>query len=257
MEQKLTQAFDALHMEDSCVSRIEQAMTRPRRSPARSFVRAAAAACLVLTLMLITMNPTVAQAVENMTQKIQGFFSRTPGTIILGEDYTYYNDGQMEIDSQLGQVTVFGSTQFDPSWLRVIADRVYYTGPEDVDIQEFLSNKEQYDITGHFSAEDPFLDTFESEGITHYIAIGGDFDPEAGIDSIGCAEWLRRTDQMQEGLAEGDLYAGWIGGSSRFQYLDEEGTVFPIWFAAALVEQDIPWGYTSAKQQLESLDATE
>lgn len=257
MEQKLNQAFDVLHMEDSCVSRIEQAMTRPRRSPARSFVRAAAAACLVLTLMLITMNPTVAQAVEEAAVKLKNYFSRTPGTIILEEEYTYYNDGQMEIDSQLGQVTIISSTQFYPSWLKVMDERVYYTGPEDVDIQDFLANKEQYDITDHFSAEEPFLTTFESDGITHYIAIGGDFDPETGIDSIGCAEWLRRTDQMQEGLAEGDLYAGWIGGSSRFQYLDEEGTVFPIWFAAALVEQDIPWGYTSAKQQLERLDATE
>lgn len=257
MEQKLTQAFDALHMEDSCISRIEQAMTRPRCSPARPIIRAAVAACLVLAVMAIALNPTTAQALEEVAVKLKNYFSRTPGTIILEENHTYYNDGRMEIDTQLGHTTIFGSTQFDPSWLKVMDDRVYYTRPEDVGIREFLANKEQYDITGQFSAEEPFLDTFESDGITHYIAIGGDFDPEVGKDSVGCAEWLRRTDKMQEGLEKGDLHAGWIGGSSGFQYLDEEGTVFPIWYARAVVELEIPWDYPEAKQQLESLDATE
>ena len=259
MERKLTEAFGLVHMDDACTRRIQDAMAqrRPRSSPARPLLRAAVAACLVLALMVITLNPTTAQAVEELTSRLRNYFRRTPSTIILEENYTYYNDGRMEIDSQLGHTTVLSLSQFNPSWLKVMDDRVYYTGAENMDIEEFLSNKEQYDITGQFSAEEPFIDTFARDGITHYIAIGGDFDPEVGKDSIGCCEWLRRTDKMEEGLANGDLHAGWIGGSSRIEYLDEEGTLFGIWMAKAIVELDIPWNYTEAKQQLETLDATE
>lgn len=257
MEQKLTEAFDALHMEDSCTQRIEDAMTHPRRSSARPVLRAAVAACLTLAILVIALNPTAARAVEEIAVKLKNYFSRTPGTIILEKDYTYYNDGRMEIDSQLGQTTVLSPTQFSPSWLRVMDDRVYYTEAEDLDIQEFLANKELYNITGQFSAEEPFIATFERDGITHYIAIGGDFDPEVGMDSIGCCEWLRRSDKMEEGLAGGDLHAGWIGGSSRIEYLDEEGTLFNLWMAKAIVELDIPWYYSEAEQQLESYETTE
>ena len=257
MEQKLTEAFDALHMDDSCALRIEEAMSHPHHSPAWPMVRAAFAACLTLAILVIALNPTTAGAVEEIAVRLRNYFSRTPGTIILEKDYTYYNDGRMEIDSQLGQTTVLSPTQFSPSWLRVMDDRVYYTGAEDLDIQEFLANKERYDITEQFSVEEPFLTSYEKDGILHYIAIGGDFDPEVGIDSIGCCEWLRRTDKMEEGLAVGDLHAGWIGGSSRIEYLDEEGTLFNLWMAKAIVELDIPWYYTEAKKQLESYETTE
>ena len=256
MEQKLTDAFDAVHMDDACARRIQEAMARkrPRSAFTHPGVRAAVAACLVLVLAVVTLNPTTARAVEELTSRLKNYFSRTPGTIILEEDYTYYNDGRMEIDSQLGRTTVLSLTQFNPSWLKVMDGRVYYTGAEEVDVRELLANKEQYDITGKFTAEEPFIDIFERDGITHYIAIGGDFDPEVGEDSIGCCEWLRRTDKMEEGLASGDLHAGWIGGSARIEYLDEEGTLFALWTARAIVELDIPWYYTEAKQQLEATE---
>ena len=63
--------------------------------------------------------------------------------------------------------------------------------------------------------------------------------------------------KMEEGLAVGDLHAGWIGGSSRIEYLDEEGTLFNLWMAKAIVELDIPWYYSEAEQQLESYETTE
>ena len=86
MEQKLNQAFDALHMEDSCALRIEEAMTQTRRSPARPVLRAAVAACMVLVMMVIALNPTTARAVEEIAVKLKNYFSRTPGTIILEKD---------------------------------------------------------------------------------------------------------------------------------------------------------------------------
>ena len=256
MEQRLTEAFDALHMEDSCVHRIEQAIKESRRSPARPVLRAAVAFCAFF-MMIVVLSPATAQAVEEIIEKASGWFRRAPGTIVLEEEYTYYNDGCIEIDSRLGQTSGILLSEFNPTWLKVIDARVYYTGAEDLDIQEFLANKELYDITEQFSAEEPFLTSYEKDGILHYIAIGGDFDPEVGIDSIGCCEWLRRTDKTEEGLAGGDLHAGWIGGSSRIEYLDEEGTLFNLWMAKAIVELDIPWYYAEAKKQLESYETTE
>ena len=249
MEQRLTEAFDALHMEDDCITQIQQAMEKHRRSPARPVLRAAAAFCAIF-MMIVVLSPATAQAVEEIIEKASGWFRRAPGTIVLEEEYTYYNDGRIEIDSRLGQTSGILLSEFNPTWLRVMDDRVYYTGAENLDLRDFLANKEQYDITGQFSAGQPFLASYEKDGICHYIAIGGDFDPEVGIDSIGCAEWLRRTDKMEDGLANGDLHSGWVGGSARFQYLDEAGTLFPIWYAKAVVELDIPWNNAEAKQQL-------
>lgn len=255
MEQRLTEAFDALHMEDDCITQIQQAMEKHRRSPARPVLRAAAAFCAVF-MMIVVLSPATAQAVEEIIEKASSWFRRAPGTIVLEEDYTYYNDGRIEIDSRLGQTSGILLSEFNPTWLRVMDDRVYYTGAENLDLRDFLAYKEQYDITGQFSADHPFLASYEKDGICHYIAIGGDFDPEVGIDSIGCAEWLRRTDKMEDGLASGDLHSGWVGGSARFQYLDEAGTLFPIWYAKAVVELNIPWDNTEAKQQLESYKET-
>lgn len=254
MEDKLVKAFDAVHMEEDCIAQIQQAMEKHRRSPARPVLPAAAATCAVF-MMIVVLSPATAQAVEEIIEKASGWFRRAPGTIVLEENYAYYNDGRMEIDSRPGQTSGILLSEFTPSWLKVMDDRVYYTGTaENTNIQYFLEHKEEMDITGQFSDEEPFLATFEHDGITHYIAIGGDFDPEVGVDSIGCCEWLRRTDKMEEGLAKGDFHAGWIGGSTRFQYLDEEGTLFPIWYAKAVVELDIPWDNTEAKQQLEETE---
>lgn len=245
MEQKLTQAFDALHMDDSCASRIETAMTEPRRSPVRPMVRAAIATCLVLMLTLIAISPSTARAVEELAAKVKNYFSRTPGTIVLEEDYFYYNDGYHELESIPGRTTGTSLDLHSPRWLNEEDGRVYFVG----DLQNL-------DITGQFSAEVPFIYTYESMGILHYIAVGGDYDSETGLDSIGYCEWLRRKDEMEEGLAIGVLHAGWMGGSSRFKYLDEPGTLFPIWYAKAVVELDIPWDNTEAKQQLESYKET-
>lgn len=248
MEKKLHNALDTLHMDEDCVRRIEAAMEEQGRRHTSFRLRHVIAVCMVLILVGGALNPTTARALEELAMKIRNYFNRSPGTIILEEDYAYYNDGQLEIDSQLGQTTVHSNTQFSPTWLKVMDDRVYYTGGAGT--KAFLADREQFDITGRFSAEEPFLATFEQDGITHYIAIGGDFDPETGLDSIGCCEWLRRTDKMEEGI-----HAGWLGGASRVEYLDEEGTIFALWMARAIVKFGVPWNQTEAQEILKDFSS--
>ena len=255
MDKRIMEAFGALRMEEDCVSRIEQAMqTAPeKRAPARPIVRTVAAV-LLLAVLIIALNPTAAQAVEKLAEKAWNCFTRSPGTVVLEEDYVYYNDGNIELESKAGDMAmVSGQTGANPDWLKIMDGRVYYTGnAESTDLNYFLENKEQFDITGQFSEEEPFVSTFEKDGITHYIAIGGNFDPEIGYDSIGYLERLRRTDKIDEGL-----FAGWIGGSGRMQYRDAEGNLFPIWYAKAVVELEIPWDNAEAKKQLEDWEASQ
>lgn len=255
MEKRINEAFDALHMEEGCISRIEHAMQAApeKRSHARPIFRTVAAV-LLLAVLVIVLNPTAAQAVEKLAEKVWSCFTRSPGTVVLEEDYVYYNDGHIELESKAGDMaTVSGSTGTNPDWLKIIDGRVYFTGnAKSTDIQYFLENKDQFDITGQFSEEEPFVSTFEKEGITHYIAIGGDFDPEIGYDSIGFLERLRRTDKIEEGI-----YAGWIGGFGRMEYRDPEVGLFPIWYAKAVIELELPWNSREAKEQLEDWEASQ
>lgn len=255
MEKRITEAFDALHMEEGCVSRIEQAMqTEPeKRSHARPIFRTVAAV-LLLAVLVIALNPAAAQAVEKLAEKVRSYFTRSPGTVVLEEDYVYYNDGHIELESKAGDMAmVSGSTGAIPEWLIIMDGRVYFTGTaESSDIQYFLENKEQFDITGQFSEEEPFVSTFEKDGVTHYIAIGGDFDPEIGYDSIGFLEQLRRTDKIEDGI-----YAGWIGGFGRMEYRDADAGLFPIWYAKAVIELELPWDSREAKEQLEDWEANQ
>lgn len=255
MEKRITEAFDALHMEEGCVNRIEQAMQtgQPKRSLCRPIFRTVAAV-LLLAVLIIALNPAAAQAVEGLAEKVRSFFTRSPGTVVLEEDYVYYNDGNIELESKAGDMAmVRGQTGANPDWLKIMDGRVYYTGnAESTDLNYFLENKEQFDITGQFSEEEPFVSTFEKDGITHYIAIGGNFDPEIGYDSIGFLERMRRTDKIEEGI-----YAGWIGGFGRMEYRDAEAGLFPIWYAKAVVELEIPWHNTEAKKQLEDWESNQ
>lgn len=244
MEQKLTQAFDAVHMDEGCMEKVQQAMAqkKPSRSPVRYALRTAVAVCLVL-ILVVALNPTAAKAVEEIVESVKAAFPWKPDTVILGDDTTYYADDQMQItqgpDGSTGALRTAA-----PTWLKEKDGRVY-----------FLANLENKDITGLFSAEEPFLYIYEKDGVIHHIAVGGDYDPEVGLDSVGYGEWLRRTDKMEEGLAEGNTHAGWIGGGGSRMYQDAEGTLFALWYARAIVEMEIPWGNTEAKGQLEALEA--
>ena len=255
MEKRITEAFDALHMEEGCISRIEQSMQaeQTNRSPARPIFRTVAAV-LRLAVLVIALTPTAVRAMEELAAKVRSYFTRSPGTVVLEEDYVYYNDGHIELESKAGDMAmVSGSTGAIPEWLKIMDGRVYFTGnAENSDINYFLENKEQFDITGQFSEEEPFLCTFEKDGVTHYIAVGGNFDPEIGYDSIGYLERLRRTDNIDEGL-----FAGWIGGFGRMQYRDADAGLFPIWYAKAVVELELPWNNQEAKKQLEDWEAAQ
>lgn len=232
MEEKLTKAFDSLHMEEECSGKILFAM-KTKRNPRFSAARhhRAAAAAFVLLVLISGLHPAVVNAVEDFTEAIRTIFawkSESPDSENPSSDPT--NDTQTS----------------GPIWLKERNGRVY-----------FLANLENMDVTDRFSADAPFTYHYEKDGILHYIAIGGAYDPEIGLKSIGYAEWLRDSDKMNEGAAEGNLHAGWISGHSSFQYLDPDGLQYPVWYARAVVEMEIPWGYTEAKQQLDALDVTE
>ena len=247
MDQKITEAFDAVHMGESCAHRIEQAMTRPRSSPARPMVRAAVAACLLLVMTVIMLNPTIAGAGEELAETIKLRLTRKPDAVILRENYAYYNDQILELEQFAGKSTATWTLQI-PECLKVSDGRVYFMGnAESMDIRYFLEQKEQFDITGKFSADEPYICSFEQDGILHYIAIGGDFDPVVGIESIEYAHWLRRADQLNG-------HIGWLGAASQISYLDEEGTILPTWYAKAIVELNIPWNYEQAMRQLEETE---
>ena len=202
-----------------------------------------AAACLALVL-LAALQPGIARALEDTAERTLEWFrsavSRGHGITVVEDDYVYYNDGHMEIE-------VFEGSSVDtprdsvlaphPVWLKESEGRVY-----------FLANMENRDITDLFSQEEPFLYTYDKDGITHYIAIGGNYDPEKGLDSVGYSEWLCRADPEEKG--------NWLGGSGAGQY-DPKTDGYPLWYAKAIVEMNIPWNYTEAKQQLESHEETE
>lgn len=235
MEEKLTQAFDALHMDEPCKQTIEGAMKRPHPKsghPRPAWRAFTAAACLALVL-LAALHPGIARALEDTAERTLEWFrsavSRGHGVTVVEDDYVYYNDGHMEIEVFEGSSV---NTPHDsvlashPVWLKEQEGRVW-----------FLANMENRDITDLFSQEEPFLYTYDKDGITHYIAIGGNYDPAEGLGSIGYSEWLRRTDP----LGGGD----WLGGGGAGQY-DPQTDDYALWYAKAIVEMNIPWNYLSA-----------
>ena len=251
MEKKLTEAFDAVHMDDACAAKIEAAMKtqKTRSTTVRPVLRAAAAACLVL-VMVLACNPTMVQAMEipitEAIEKIRATFQRIPGTVVVKEDYAYFNDGIIELEHAETGTSVSFDTSKPPLYLQERDGRLYFTG-----------NLENIDITDLISIEEPFTYTYDKNGITYYIAVGGKYDPDTGIASIGYGQWLRNTQKMNEGLANGDHHAGWLGGNGA-NYLDDyEAGTQAVWYAKALVEMDIPWGNTEAQKILESLETAE
>lgn len=253
MEKKLTEAFNAVHMDDHCVERIEKAMKKKTRKhiPVRPVWRTAAAACLVL-VMIVAMNPTIAQAMEwtvsEAIEKIRATFQRVPGTVVVEEDYVYYNDGYIEHEHISGSSAPGSTTSLTmkhPAWLKEEDGRLI-----------FKANTESIDITHLISMEEPFTYIYEKDGITHYLAVGGVYNPEEGLDSIAHCEWLRNTAEMEEGIANGDNYAGWLGGGNVNRYDPETGSL-ALWYAKAVVEMDIPWENTDAREVLEAVKAEE
>ena len=234
MEKKLTEAFEAIQMPKNCTDRIQRALEQKTTPGFRKIpvLRAAAALCVVI-LLLPTLHPGVAQAVADTAEKTLEWFrstiSRGHGVTVMEDDYIYYNDGHMELEVHKGSSVnpTHDSTLTPyPSWLKEQDGRVW-----------FLANMENQDITELFSQEEPFVYIYDKDGITHYIAIGGNYDPAEGLGSIGYSEWLRRTDPEGNG--------DWLGGGGAGQY-DPETNDYALWYAKAIVEMNIPWNYQSA-----------
>jgi len=249
MEQKLIDAFDSMQMSDGCADKIYQSMQHKNSRPIHksSFLRVGAAICLAL-LIVSTLHPGIASAMEATAERTLEWFRATfrkdHGVVVLENDYVYYNDGHLEVEvfDKSSVTDTFDLTLSPyPDWLAEEYGRVY-----------FLGDSEKEDITDIFSMEEPFLYVYEEDGITHYIAIGGSYDSEIGLDSVGYSEWLRRTDQ----ISDGNLFDGWLGGGGSGQY-DPNTDDYALWYAKAIVELNIPWNFTEAKQQLESYEATE
>lgn len=240
MENELKEAFAAVHMDDRCAEMIQTKMKihKQAHTPAQKMRRiaAAAAACLIVATFAFT-NPVIVRGVEEALKEIAETVRRTirrgNGVTIVEEDYVYYNDGYMEIERINGNAAPSSTTSVlleHPSYLKESDGRLY-----------FRANQENMDITELISMEEPFTYIYDKDGITHYIAVGGIYDPEIGLDSIGYGEWLRNTAEMEEGTANGDLYAGWLGGRSD-NYLDNDTGEYYPWFTAAKEELGIPWG---------------
>jgi len=118
----------------------------------------------------------------------------------------------------------------------------------------FRCNLEIIDITDVISMDNPFTYIYTVDGIIHYIAVGGDYDPETGLDGVGYCEWLRDANKMEAGIADGDIHAGWLGGNGGRIHYDSETGTHAVWYAKAIIEMDIPWGSSEAEALLEELE---
>lgn len=200
MEKRIKEAFDILIMPDACTAEIERAMQRHTipHSPRRTGWRmAAAAACLLLVLTLCC-NPAVVQALEEV------FFPVTPGMdnafYISANWSSYYrNGGGGEGDHNwiLPSGTISGRLDPDP-WLVQEEDRLCFT-----------ANGEKIDITDRISFETPFTYTYvDKQDLIHYLAVGGEFDADQGVESVGTIEYVRHKGVMEAN--PGSIHAGWL-----------------------------------------------
>ncbi len=104
-------------------------------------------------------------------------------------------------------------------WLMVQGDELYYTG-----------NGEKINITDRISAESPFTyEYIDEDGIRHYIAIGGDFDPEDETHwgTLGWSEWTQAPPYD---------YSSWVGGDGAYPWKEEN-----LWLEEAKDLMGIPW----------------
>lgn len=226
MEEKIKNAFDAVHMSENCAAKIEEAMAKQSvsRSPARRIQRlAAAAACLIAVLLTIT-NPSVVQALEEVYNKLTG-------KVYIDQNRYIYDNGKIRIEGTHNW-NIDGSVTADAEkGLTLTPDiengRLYFTG-----------NGEKIDITDLISYDTAFTYVFtEESGITHYIGVGGEFTPETGLNNVGTFEFLRYQTTADDSPASSR--AGWMGGYYE-NYRDETGDVAQ-WIVTAAEELGIPW----------------
>lgn len=229
MEQRLTEAFDALHMEERCMETIEAAMNT--KSENRSFTRptwrrfAAVAACLVLVAACITV-PAMARSTnifEDFLAKMidDSEFDEIEEVKHLSSNHVVVKDK----DGSTGSFSVAGPADF----LEESDGRLYFT-----------ANGEHIDITDKISYEEPFIYIYtDEEQIIHYIAVGGVYDPDPAKTDHGWCEYFQNAPGTEpfNPLAED----GWIAGGGQNEIDCDAEKQYP-WSVKALEEFDTPWG---------------
>lgn len=230
MEEKIYSAFDDMTMSEECAQKIRQAFadpvshTRKTANPVWRFAAAAAVMLFALTLFF-------ADALQSAKANHNAVEATTmEATEDIHETYSFYNGlWTMErgIDER-GQGYGGGSYYTcSPNWLTEYSGRLYFT-----------ANREWTDITDLISNEEPFTYIYsDEEGFNHYIAVGGTYDPEKGIDhdTVFWAEWLQLA-------AVGPDYPldNWLGGYGHGYWNNDAGEIFG-WYEKAKDILGVPW----------------
>lgn len=228
MEQKLNQAFDALHMEECCMEKIEATMNtksenRYSTRPAWNRI-ATAAACLVLIAACITV-PAMAGSMDIFDEFLAGMISR--GELSEVEQVENFRSNFAAIKDENGYAGTL-SLASPADWLEESDGRLYFT-----------ANGEHIDITDKISYEEPFIYIYtDEEQIIHYIAVGGVYDPDPAKTDHGWCEYFQDTPGSES--YDPNAGDGWIGGYGHNEIDCDTETNYP-WSVKAMEEFDTPW----------------
>ena len=230
MKDTIRSAFNEVTMPQACEDHILAAMAQRKSAKARPhFARITAAAACLMAMVLLLTNPTVVSALENaLSSALEKFVAvKEDKTIVeyqsadgvFSSGTTYNADGSWE-----------GYGRFNcgliPAWYKEQDDRVYFAG-----------NGEWIDVTDLISMDTPFTYTYtDSNGIIHYICIGGIYDPDPEKSNVGYAEWYYDPNYTDPNGIQGH----WAGGYCA-NYWDKDTDDDWPWLAKAKEEMGIPW----------------
>lgn len=230
MKEHIYHTFDSVIMPPECEDKILSAIAQnKKRAPFRpNYLRLTTAAACFLAIILMLGNPTVAEALENF------FFDalKKQEVVAPGQQEVRYRspDGKF-IDST---ITKSDGTQIGrgrnylipPAWLLEEDGHLYFSG-----------NGETIDVTELISMDTPFTYIYtDSNGIIHYICIGGVYDPDPDKSNVGYGEWYYDP-AAEKGT---DSLYGWIGGYADNHWDKETDGDWP-WLRKAKEEMGIPW----------------
>lgn len=227
MERMIKEAFKSLTMPDATAVRIEQKLEKQAKSsrPARHILRYAAVAVSLMIMVTTLCIPGVAQELEKAAETLARKLKDTVAeTIILYES----ENGDVTLILQENENGTFSTNgEFEyvglPNYLKEENQRLYFVG-----------NGEHIDITDLISYEKPFVYTYRgAQDITHYIAVGGVYDPDPEKCDVGFAAWYY-SDILRE--AGGGKYSdGCICGYCQYNWSNYK------WLEKGKEELGIPW----------------
>ena len=225
---KITQnTFDPIVMSPQCQQRIEDAIqsAAKRPAPVLHLRLVAIAACLVLMLAAV-FNPFTVAAAERAIQSLVDLLKQP------GAQVTYESpDGMLNIDLRVED----GDVISDPG-PHYLTGAPYYLNEADGRLY-FVANMEHIDITELISEEIPFTYIYmDTDGFTHYIAVGGSYSPDPDTSNVGYGEWISYVENSEQ-----TKYGkGWMGGYAD-HYWDPETGEDRKWLQVAKDEMGIPW----------------